>query len=314
LPKVAGSMADRNKRCIAERKWAMTVRLCVTIMFLLTLALVLVSASSAQSDPCSVAAVLASFEAAALSNNVDVWLERYQDSNCSETILRGARQLAGSYSTLSGERIVGGTIATGTSLIPHPDDPTRLNPALRWIIGHSPVNRWLYDPISEALTIMSVRGSTLWQRTNNAPMMQYSVTGDFIAQVRLDFNPDGQSYKVAGMVFISPASPTTWHRLDFSQEENRHQIGSNFAVDGAMQRTGSVARFGDYTIYLRVTRSGNRFSSEYSGDGQDWRALTTNVSLSLPDRINIGLFVESNMPMGAVARFSEFTVTPLEDN
>jgi len=64
----------------------------------------------AQSNPCSLEAVLASFEAASLSNNVQVWVNHYELSSCAENVIQGVRQMARGYTTLSSETISDGAL------------------------------------------------------------------------------------------------------------------------------------------------------------------------------------------------------------
>jgi hypothetical protein len=91
--------------------------------------LIVPQTTQAKEDACSPSVVLASFEAAALSENVETWAQQYEDSECPPNVKRGAQQLAGSYATLHGDRIstyVGGR----ASLFPSPDNPLELNNAL----------------------------------------------------------------------------------------------------------------------------------------------------------------------------------------
>lgn len=77
------------------------------ILFILVTIILLTAnlSAQAQSDPCSLADVLSSFEAAALSGEIDRWAQRYEDSTCPPGIKRGVISLAQGYSFISGERI-----------------------------------------------------------------------------------------------------------------------------------------------------------------------------------------------------------------
>jgi hypothetical protein len=75
--------------------------------------LVTVTGLDAQSDPCSLSAVISSYEAAALSGDVQTWAQGYLERGCSEQINQGIRTLAEAYAqmtqtdiTLSDGRVV----------------------------------------------------------------------------------------------------------------------------------------------------------------------------------------------------------------
>jgi len=61
--------------------------------------------ASAQNEQCSMQTVLASFEAASLSDDVQTWVNRYENSTCPENVVQGVRQLARGYETLSSQSI-----------------------------------------------------------------------------------------------------------------------------------------------------------------------------------------------------------------
>ena len=61
------------------RKW-------VLLVIVLFTAVGLQNATFAQDDSCSLPAVLASFQAAAVSEEVDAWVQRYSETNCSQNI------------------------------------------------------------------------------------------------------------------------------------------------------------------------------------------------------------------------------------
>jgi len=53
--------------------------------------------SSAQTDPCALEFLLTSFEAAALSDSVDIWVEQYEQGDCEANVIRSVRLMARSY-------------------------------------------------------------------------------------------------------------------------------------------------------------------------------------------------------------------------
>jgi len=230
-------------------------------------------------------------------------------------IKRGVQQLVGSYSTLSDSPTVSIPFAAGPSLIPNPENPLELNPALRWRQGYSTDNSYLYDPLSSTITIMALRGSQLWQRTNNTPMFRYAIEGDFEASVRLQFAPNNDYYKTAGMVILSGTDEFTWYRLFRLNVTNGGQIiNSGFTRDGIYQdNLNRDTNYRHSVTYMRIARSGNMISSSFSPDGIDWTIGANQVPFSLPDRVFIVLTVESvTNSQAAVAQFSEFVVNPIE--
>jgi len=60
----------------------------------------------AQADPCSIDGVIATFEAATMSNSIDVWLQQYQASDCSRRVISAVQILARGANTLYGNALV----------------------------------------------------------------------------------------------------------------------------------------------------------------------------------------------------------------
>ena len=69
--------------------------LTVTLGFIL----VTVSPARAQFDPCSIEVVLSSFEAAALSNAVELWVQNYETAGCTPQVQRAVQVFARGYQT-----------------------------------------------------------------------------------------------------------------------------------------------------------------------------------------------------------------------
>jgi len=67
-----------------------------------------------QSDVCSLRAVIASFEAAALSESVDLWLQRYEASDCAPEVLRTVALFVRGYEAYFNEEVSEETGVIGT--------------------------------------------------------------------------------------------------------------------------------------------------------------------------------------------------------
>jgi len=60
-----------------------------------------------QNDPCLPEAVLSSFSAAALSRELENWVQRYQDSDCSTSVKSGVRVLAQGFGLITRTSVAG---------------------------------------------------------------------------------------------------------------------------------------------------------------------------------------------------------------
>src|SRR5437870_6277247 len=63
-----------------------------------------------------------------------------------------------------------------------------LNPALKWESGGLPRNDYDLSQLGE-LVLTAGRGSDHWKNELTAPLVAYPVTGNFEAEVKVDFNP-----------------------------------------------------------------------------------------------------------------------------
>jgi len=83
----------------------------VKVSVILTVLIVLMMSrpSDAQTDPCSIEALTSSFQSAALSNEVQTWIDRYELSTCSANVIQGARQMARGYSTITSSDVTAGS-------------------------------------------------------------------------------------------------------------------------------------------------------------------------------------------------------------
>jgi hypothetical protein len=89
------------------------VKLLMVAFIILIAFIITATPAIMQSDPCTAASVLESFQAAALSSNLDNWMQRYQASQCSGEVQQGARVLAQGYGLLTGNSIDFGGGAAG---------------------------------------------------------------------------------------------------------------------------------------------------------------------------------------------------------
>jgi len=143
----------------------------VKVSLILTVLIVLMMSrpSDAQTDPCSIEALTSSFQSAALSNEVQTWIDRYELSACSANVIQGARQMARGYSTITSEEVTAGSvIATSWRGMGVQYDGT----------GYVEVALDLSYPQDEDL-----RGTmSIWEVNDNEPT-SFNIRGDYFTDV-----------------------------------------------------------------------------------------------------------------------------------
>lgn len=73
---------------------------------IVSLLLALAPSAMSQADPCSLEGVLDSFRAAALSGELDAWLQVYERGSCSPRVIAGVRGFVRDAGTIDGTRIM----------------------------------------------------------------------------------------------------------------------------------------------------------------------------------------------------------------
>ena len=199
------------------------------------------------------------------------------------------------------------TVQTGEGTIPFsaPGSPNTLNPVFGWQPGSSSASTYDLALNAGALTIISGPKTDQWSDTDSGPLVTYPQTGNFAAQVKVGFSPEGSRYKVAGIGIRAVQDHKNWLRITRILEGSqvvRVQGGRGLSLN-------ETPYVGDETFF-RVERRGPLFTLSYSTNGVNWIPLQKDHVFEMPDEVEIYLIVYSTSGEGALAQFSEFEVTP----
>lgn len=182
-----------------------------------------------------------------------------------------------------------------------PDDPNALNSVFGWQPGGSEASTYDLSMHPGELTLIAGPRTDLWSNTNTAPLVAYPYTGDFEAQVKVVFTPEGSNWKIAGLGVRSVQNPLNWIRIT----KGLHQE-INVASGGG--RNLNYTSYSNDTVYLRIKRQGPLFTLSYSSNGINWIDLQKDYVFEMSDDVEIFLTVYSTSNEGAIVQFSDFSV------
>lgn len=183
-----------------------------------------------------------------------------------------------------------------------------LNSLFTWHEGDSSANS--YDiTSSNSVTISAISNTNQWGDVNSAPLILFPISGDFIAQVRLDVNPQ-QNLQGAGFGLLSMSNRKTWIRVERHNYENLQRVTANIMNNGQLVPgfTENTARYSGETVYFKIQRKGSLFSIWYSPDNNQWKYLFQDVSFDVPNNAEIYFYGASIANTGITTQFSDFRV------
>jgi len=179
-----------------------------------------------------------------------------------------------------------------------------------WFRGYpASVGSFGYDPIADIYTITADG----WDISGTADGFHYaykrlSSAGSIEAQVLGMTNTSG--WAKAGVMIREDLDPNSAHAMTFVTPGNgvvfEYRAGKGLANTGAAgQQTGITAPH-----WVRITRSGNNFTSEHSANGVTWETLGTGASFAMAADVYVGLELSSgNTALTCEAQFSDVTIT-----
>jgi serine/threonine-protein kinase len=189
-------------------------------------------------------------------------------------------------------------------LLAEPGNPTVLSNKWTWFPGASDSSNHRLSPEDGALTLITGPGTDLWDDKNSAPRVEYPVIGDFQVQARLDFSPSEQ-WQVAGLGLRSTKEPGTWVALRRLSGGGSQQEMEAATTRGNRSETIASIPYAKPVTYLKVGRVGERLSFAVSENGINWIELRTAHIFSLPDQVNLFLYVYSTSGHGILSKFSD---------
>jgi serine/threonine protein kinase len=139
-----------------------------------------------------------------------------------------------------------------------------LNSAMQWDRGGSTNNKNGF--YTGRMYITSVGQMNQWGQTTSAPVVRHKVSGNFDAQVLLDFN--SKSGVFAGMGVQRVNSEKWWLRAG--------RTGNALVVDIGLGGSSSKVKTISFTanqVYLKIAKRGDWFYFYYGSDGKVWSYL-----------------------------------------
>ncbi|KIC35665.1 cadherin-like domain-containing protein, partial [Leisingera sp. ANG-M7] len=164
--------------------------------------------------------------------------------------------------------------ATGNGLVSDDFSGGALDPAVWSVEGPAGISAGLGITGSEAyLELVTPDGNyDAWQTNNSARAMQDIVNEDFQVEARFLTTP-ADRFQLHGLLVEQDAD--NWVRFDTYSDGTVLRVFSGVTVNGSSSsRLNMVIQPGD-AEYLRVARSGDTWTYQYSADGANW---TTAVS------------------------------------
>lgn len=159
--------------------------------------------------------------------------------------------------------------------------------------------KWL-DPLADSDYILMTNPGNLRIQTpdrdhdlnpsynTNAPRMMQSITGNFDVTTKVTVNPI-QVYQSAGLLIWFDSS-----NFVFIGRATNNAISMRYMRDLKEYQPPGIPNISNTTVYLRITRSLNTFSTYYSLNGSDW-ILTGSIDYpAAPSTPSVGLFVLNN--------------------
>lgn len=145
----------------------------------------------------------------------------------------------------------------------------------------------------------------------NAPRVMKSVTGDFVAKVRMSANwkIEGVHTRDAGLLIWDSQNQYLKHdRCQFTHSKTKRlthfttpQYDLNFKRTNDAKMSDKSGFFGSDTTWLLMQRKGQVVYTWISNDGKDWQH-TASIKTELPKNVQVGIFAGNRSPNG------EFTV------
>lgn len=138
-----------------------------------------------------------------------------------------------------------------------------------------------------------------------APVLWLEAEGDFAfsARVAVDLR---QTYDAAGLFVV--ADERRWIKGVVELTDLGHPAIVSVVTDGVSDDANGE-RWSEPAVWLQVVRKGRLWCLHFSDDGEAWR-MTRYAGLDWPERVRVGLTVQSPLGEGCRARFDALRFGP----
>ena len=211
---------------------------------------------------------------------------------------------------------------------PVPAESDKDKVARVWGKVHAPAGAYAVRPDGKLLTLRTIGWPVGFGYSAPPFQVAREVTGDFDVRVKvysLDMpsrtvHHDDSPQTAAGLhIDGGDCSVSLYRWMAIHKDKGRLQDGMQDCAWVSQRAPGSGS--GSYlkewpageSLYLRVTRKGEKVAVGISSDGKDWKDRDAAMTgLKLPDAITVGLFLGHTTSQECSATFTEFTVEKLK--
>ncbi|MEM9379146.1 MAG: DUF1349 domain-containing protein [Planctomycetota bacterium] len=127
-----------------------------------------------------------------------------------------------------------------------------------------------------ALSIRIAAGTRTdaWRSNDSVRLIQSASNGDFVAEMRIESVPDTR-FQLVGLLVEQDIDD--WLRFDFYSNGSRVYAFAGSTANGSSSLVAQSVVSGATELFVRVSRSGDQWTHQYSIDGTSW---TTNATFT----------------------------------
>lgn len=233
-----------------------------------------------------------------LPADVDLFLYTYSTTN---------QGLSTDFSELAIADYSSVTPSRQTGPVPFFDpDSSALQPMFGWFPGESLSSS--YRVSTDSLMLITGPKVTMWEGNQSAPRVEFPITGNFEATVRMRF--DGKEKTQVGAFGLRSGNDMhQWIRIERASQGEKQQYVQITKNEGSRGEKIVALENADNELYLRIRYEDPTFSFFISSDHETWQPVTENFVMSFPGPNYLFFTNYSTSAHGQQVEFSEFTVT-----
>jgi regulation of enolase protein 1 (concanavalin A-like superfamily) len=183
----------------------------------------------------------------------------------------------------------------------------QLNSFFDWYAGGSISNA--FRVTNGNLLIIAGPQTEMWGSVKTAPNVEYPISGNFKAIVKLNFNGN-ENGQAGGFGLRSGDDLRNWISIRYVNEGGTQQklyITRN--LNDNPENTTSIP-YSDKIVYLQIQREEPLISLYYSSNQDTWTPLLQDFVMGFPEANYLFFYANSPTGHGDQAEFSDFSVYP----
>jgi regulation of enolase protein 1 (concanavalin A-like superfamily)/fibronectin type 3 domain-containing protein len=153
---------------------------------------------------------------------------------------------------------------------------------------------------------LSAGGADIWGTSDQFRFAYKQLTGDFDVRVRIASITNANGGSMAGLMARTDLTANSRNVVAKANASNAFRMTYRTSTGGTTTGAGSGAASFP-TAWVRLVRSGNTFTTYYSGDGSTWTQLGS-VTMSAPTTMYVGLVASARQSgVTTTAQFRDLT-------